>query len=90
MKLGAVILETSGCERSLNLGQIKPRSCDRDTRPDVGALRDLRAEILGDQMAPRIERDNPLRSRPLREWPDHRGRMGVGEVGTADRAQRAR
>ena len=48
-----------------------------------------RAEVFGDQMAPRIERDDALRLGPLRERPDGRGRMGVGEVGAADRIERA-
>ena len=44
---------------------------------------------LRDQMAPRVERDDAPRLRPLRERPDGRGRIGVGQVGAADRVERA-
>ena len=48
-----------------------------------------RLEILRDQMAPRIERDDALRIAPLRKRPDGRGGMGVGEIRAPDRIERA-
>ena len=85
----AVVLEPSGCDRGLQFGQVEPRAGDRDARTDVDAFGDLAREVFGDEMAPWIERDDALRLGPLRKRPDRGGRMGVGEVGTADRIERA-
>ena len=47
-------------------------------------------ECSATQVAPRIERDDPLGLAPLRERADRRGRMGIGEVGPPDRIEHAR
>ncbi len=85
----AVGLEPAGADRVLHLRQVEPRLGDGDGRADVEAFGDLGLEALGDQMAPRIERDDAPRLAPLRERADGRGGMRVGEVGPADRIERA-
>ena len=69
--------------------QVEARLGDGDARADVEALGDLGLERLGDQMAPRIERDDLPGLAPLRERADGRGGNGVGEVRPADRIERA-
>ena len=85
----AVGLQTPGDDRVAHLVQIEPRLGDRDGRADVLAFRDLGLERIGDEMAPRIERDDAPRLRPLRERTDGRGRMRIGEIGPADRIEGA-
>ena len=86
----AVGLQPPGSQRIAHLDQVEPRPGDRDARADVEAFGDLRLEGVGDQMAPRIERDDLLRLAPLRERADGGGRKRVGQVGPADRIERAR
>jgi hypothetical protein len=66
-------------------------------REHAGGLLEQRAPqpaagIPRPRHAPRIERDDAAGFRPLRErgGPDGGGRMGVGEVGAADRVERTR
>jgi hypothetical protein len=85
----AVMLEPSGFDRGLQFGQIETGAGDGDARTDVDALGDLAREIFRGEMSPRIERDDPLRIGPLRKRPDRFGGVGVGEVRTPDRVERA-
>ena len=57
--------------------KIEPSLGDGDGRTDVDAFRNFRLESLGNQMPPRIERDDALRFGPLRERSDADGRIGV-------------
>ena len=84
----AVGLEPPGADGIAHLAEIEPGAGDRDGGPDIEAFGDLGLEGFGDQMAPGVERDDALRLRPLRERPDGRGRIGVGQVGAADRVER--
>ena len=86
----AVGLQPSGGQRVADFDQVEPRPGDGDTRADVEAFGDLRLEHVRDQMSPRVERDDLLRLGPLRERSDGGGGMGVGQVGPADRVERAR
>ena len=61
----AVGAQPLGRERLADLRQIEPRARHRDARADVDALGDLLAEILRDQMAPGIERDDASRDRSI-------------------------
>ena len=85
----AVMLQPAGCDGRLQFGKIEARAGDGDAWADVDAFGDLGREILGDQMAPRIERNDALRIAPLRKRADGCGGMGVGEVRTPDRIERA-
>ena len=86
----AVVLQPSGIDRGLDLGEIEARTGDRDARANIDSLGDFRGEVFRHQMTPGIERDDMLRVAPLREGTDGRGRMRVGEIGAADRIERAR
>ena len=81
--------EPLGVERSPDLGQVEARAGNRDGRADIDAFGQLAAEILGDQVPPRVERDNARRVSPLGKRADGRGRIGIGQVGAADRIERA-
>ncbi len=89
MDVDAVGLQTAGADRIPHLDKIEPRPRHRDGRADVLAFGDLGLERIGDEMAPRIERNDAPRLRPLRERTDGRGRMRIGEVGPADRIEGA-
>ena len=84
----AVGNEPFGVEGRFDLGQIKARASNGNGRTDIDAFRQLGAEILRDQMPPRVERDDTRRIGPLGKRTDGRGRIGVGEVGAADRVKR--
>jgi hypothetical protein len=86
----AVGLQPPGNHGIAHLDQVETRPGDRDARADVEAFGDLRLEGVGDQMAPRIERNDFFGLAPLRERADGRGRKSVGQVGPADRIERAR
>ena len=66
----AVMLEPSGFDRRLQLGQIETGAGDGDARADIDAFGDLGREVFRGEMPPRIERDDPLRIGPLRKRPD--------------------
>ena len=85
----AILLEPSGFDRGLQFGQIETGACDGDTRTDVDALSDLAREVFRGEMSPWIERDDPLRLGPLRKRPDRLSRVGIGEIRTSDRVERA-
>jgi hypothetical protein len=86
----AVMLEPAGFDRRLQFGQIETRASDGNARTDIDAFGDLLREVFRDEMAPRIERNDPLRIGPLRKRPDRLGGMGVGEVRAPDRIECAR
>ena len=85
----AILLEPSGFDRGLQLGQIETGARDGNARTDVDALSDLAREIFRGEMSPWIERDDALRFGPLRKRPDRFSRVGVGEIRTPDRVERA-
>jgi hypothetical protein len=85
----AILLEPSGFDRCLQFGQIKAGACDGNTRTDVDAFGDLAREVFRGEMSPWIERDDPLRLGPLRKRPDRFSRVGIGEIWTSDRFERA-
>src|SRR3974390_1599284 len=74
-----------GGDGGLNLRKIETRARHGKRRPDVQSFRNLAAEVLGDQMAPRIEPNDPHGIAPLRERCDGRGRVGIGEGGATER-----
>ena len=84
----AVGAQSLGRERLADFGQVEPCARHRDARADIDALGNVLAEILGDQMAPGVERDDFRGIAPLLERPDGRRRKRVGEIGTADRIER--
>ena len=84
----AVGLQPLRENRRADFRQVEPRARHRDTRADVDAFGDLLAEILRNQMAPRVECDNAARLAPLREGPDGGGGKRIGEIGPADRIER--
>ena len=86
----AVSLQPSGSNGIAHLDQVETRAGDGDARADVEAFGNLRLEGVGDQMAPRIERDDFLGLAPLRKRTDGGGRKRIGQVGPADRIERAR
>jgi hypothetical protein len=86
----AVAFSRPAAIADLQFGQIEPRAGDGDARADIDAFGDFRLEVLGHQMAPRIERDDALRIAPLRKRSDGCGGMGVGEIGTPDRIRARR
>ena len=85
----AVGFEPAGRNRALHFMQVEPRLGDGDGRANVDAFGDFFLERVRRQMPPRIERHDPARLAPLRERADAHGRMGVGEVGPADRIESA-
>ena len=85
----AIGLEPLRQDRGTDFRQIEPRACHRDARADIGAFGDLLAEIFRDQVTPGVERDDAVGFAPLRERPDGRGGERVGEIGAADRIERA-
>ena len=78
----AVGANASGLDRGANFRHVDMRAGDRDGRPDVVAKREIFAEFLTDEMAPRIERDDLRCVGPLRMRADAVGGRGVGQVGT--------
>ena len=76
-----------GRQRCLNFGQVETGARNRDARPDIGAFGDFGTEILRYQMPPRVKRNDALRVGPLRKRPDGRGRIGIGQIGAADRIE---
>jgi hypothetical protein len=84
-----VVAQPSHYHRVLQFVQVEPRLGDGDGRAHVEAFRDLRREAFRRQMPPGIERHDAARLAPLREWTDARRRVGVGQIGTADRIERA-
>ena len=85
----AVLLEPPGFDRRLQFGQIKTGARDGNTRTDVDAFGDLAREVFRGEMSPWIERDDPLRLGPLWKRPDRFSRVGIGEIRTSDRVERA-
>ena len=78
----AVDANASGLDGVANFRHVDVRAGDRDGRPDVVAKREILAEFLTDEMAPRIERDDLRCVGPLRMRTDAVGGRGVGQVGT--------
>ena len=74
---------------SLRSGSVSRALVIAMDRADIDAFRDLGAEVLGDAMAPGIERDDARRLRPLRERSDLDDRRRVGQVRPRDRIERA-
>ena len=77
----AVDRDAAGGDRLADFRHVDVGAGDRDRRADVVAAREIVAELLADQMSPRIERHDLLGIGPLRIRADMRGRRGVGEVG---------
>ena len=75
------------CHQVAEIRQCQPRLGNRDTGPDIDAFGDFRTEILGDAMAPWIERDNARGLRPLRKRADIDDRRGVGQIGARNRIE---
>jgi len=88
--MASVRLEPAQADRVPHLDEVEPGAGDRDGRTDVLAFLDFGLEGLGREMAPRIERDDARRLRPLRERPYGRHWVRIGEIGPADRIERAR
>ncbi len=72
-----------------DLRHVDVRAGDRDGRPHVQPGRQLVGEHFGDQMAPRVERDDRVAVRPLRERADGDGRARVGQVRPVRRVELA-
>jgi hypothetical protein len=85
----AVRLEAAGGDRLLQLGHVDMCLGDGDRRPDVPAFGKAVGEDLGNEMAPRVERNDLGGIAPLRERPDRLDRRRVGEIGDVDRAELA-
>ena len=84
-----VALQSAGCERGLNLGEVKSRlgHCNRGT--NINARRNLGGKRLRSQVPPGVERDNGLGIGPLRKRSDVDRRMGIRQVRAAVRIERA-
>ena len=85
----AVMLEPAGFDCRLQFGQIETGAGNGNARTDVDAFGDFLGEVFSGEMSPRIERDDLLRVGPLRKRPDRFGGMGIGEIRTPDRIERA-
>ena len=86
---GTVLFDSPQPDGLADLRQCQSRTGNRNGGPDVQATFDLRPKVIGDTMSPRVERNDPGRAGPLSVRSHLHHRMGVLEVGTGYRIQRA-
>src|SRR5712671_1357531 len=86
----SIRLQPAGPDCVPHLGEIEARPGDRNGGTNILSFGDLRLERSRDEMTPGIERYNAPRFRPLRKRTDRGGRIGVRQIGTADRIERTR
>src|SRR4051812_33015288 len=84
----AVLDETPRFNGIAYLRQRESRARDGNGRAHIESAGDLFREILGNAMAPGIERDDALRLAPLRMWADVDHRMCLAQVGARDGIER--
>ena len=84
-----VALQSAGCERGLNLGEVEPRLGHRNGGTNIDARRNLGGKRLRSQVPPGIERDDGLGIGPLGKRSDVDRRMGIRQVRAAVGIERA-
>src|SRR5215831_1379357 len=83
----SVGLQPTGPDGIPHFREIESRAGDGNCGANILSFGDLRLERGSGKMAPGVERDNAPRLRPLRKRTDGSGRVGICQIGTADRIE---